>query len=82
MADSKHTIVVVMLKILNEQRISVLWIPFPLSKSHFIMKYADIDDGLLSNVIGSVLLVRGMDADAVILNHITSTMSCLIVVGY
>ena len=68
MADSKHTIVV-MLKILNEQRISVSWIPFPLSKLHFIMKYADIDDGLLSNVIGSVLLVRGMDAD-----HITSTM--------
>ena len=68
MADSKHTIVV-MLKILNEQRINVSWIPFPLSKLHFIMKYADIDDGLLSNVIGSVLLVRGMDAD-----HITSTM--------
>ena len=46
----------------------------PLSKLHFILKYADIDDGLLSNVIGSVFLVHGMAADAVILNHITSTM--------
>ena len=48
--------------------------PIPFSKLHFIMKYADIDDGLLSNVIGSVLLVHGMDADAVTLNHITSTV--------